>query len=138
MAHILLVQRDTDMRKLLHMVLRLDYRMEEANESETALRTLRAHAGSLVVLLGDWPRAYSEKILRACENEPELQRHVYLLVSVNYEDFTPDFRGLLERLSVRVIRVPFELSELQAIVREASARADAAAGAEHGSVLAQE
>ena len=126
MAPILLAQRDGDLRKLLRMVLRLDYSLEEVTDSEAALRRLRESAEPLVVILDDWPRARSEDILRTIEHEPELQRHVYLLVSAHHDAIAPDFRSLLERLSVRVIRVPFDLSELRQVVREAHARMNAA------------
>lgn len=132
MAYILLVQRDADMRQLLRMVLRSSYELEEANDSEEALELLKESAQPLLVMLGDWPRAWSEEILRACERNPDLQRHVYMLVSVNHDGLAPEFRSLLERLSVRVVRVPFELSELEELVREAHACAVAQGGTGSG------
>lgn len=125
MAYILLVQRDADMRQLLRMVLRSSYMLEEASDSEEALEILRESEQPLLVMLGDWPRAWSEELLRTCEGDPELRRHVYMLVSVNHDGLAPGFRNLLERLSVRVVRVPFELSELEELVQEAYACADA-------------
>jgi DNA-binding NtrC family response regulator len=129
MAQVLIAVRDPDLRKFVRMLLRSQYDLVEAANDDDALRLMRTSASALVVLIGDWPPAVSgEGILRACEQEPELQRHVYCLVSTNYEGLAPGFRELVDRLAVPIVPVPSDLHELLRIVQEAHARADSGIG----------
>lgn len=112
---IFVVDDDQDIRDTVRFLLEdAGYAVEEAANGEEALATLRMSTHPMIVLL-DYTMPYMDglDVLRALDAEPEMaRRHAYLLVSARNALSTPDLDALRERLSVDIVRKPFEIDAL--------------------------
>ena len=128
--HFLIVDDDPDIRALLRMALRADCRsirsIREASDGRQALEVLRTSAVPLIVLL-DWqmPRLDGRGVLRAVAAEPQLQlamMHRFVLITANDVEGDGEITTLLRELQVPVIRKPFNLKTVFAVVDDIIAR----------------
>lgn len=129
MAQVLLVDDDPALRGLLHAVLRSEGRVTlEASDGVEALATLVDSVEPLIVLL-DWhmPRLDGFGVLRAVAANPHLRAlHRFVLVTAGDWRHDPEHVALLEALQVPVMRKPFDLATIIAVVEQAVTRLAAA------------
>ena len=126
MPPILVVDDDDAIRKMIRLLLEDDgYAVLEASDGAAALAALRASAQPLVVLLDlAMPGTSGEAVLHIVRAEPELRRHVYVVVTVRAaSQFTPDVRDLIAAVCLEVVEKPFTVNRLVEVVRRAAGEA---------------
>ncbi|HEV2461918.1 MAG TPA: response regulator [Ktedonobacterales bacterium] len=126
MPLVLVVDDDDAIRKMTRLVLEDDgYTVLEASDGAAALNVLRASHQPLVALLDlAMPGTAGEAVLQAVQDEPELRRHVYVVVTArSASQFTPDVRGLIAAVCLEVVEKPFTISHLLEVVRRAAGEA---------------
>lgn len=120
-----IVDDDPEIRQTVRIVLEDEgYAVVEAADGVEALETLRTALTSLVVLLDlRMPRMDGMGVLRAvAEDQRLLEQHAYVVMTANAPPLPGDLAELLERLSVPVLRKPFDIDVLVRVVREAAQR----------------
>lgn len=124
MTTVLVVDDDPNIRIVLRDLLEEHgYRVLEAGDGQTALDTLRASPQRLVVLLDyTLPRLNGGGILLAVENEGLFPRHRFALVTAARETLSLDSARRLTALRVPIMRKPFELDDLLALVAKMAAK----------------
>lgn len=124
-VHFLIVDDDPAIRALLHMALRTDgHRVREAPDGMLALEMLRVSTVPLIVLL-DWqmPRLDGRGVLRAVAADPRLATtHRFVLITATDVSDDGESAALLRDLRVPVIRKPFDLKSVFAVVDDIIAR----------------
>jgi CheY-like chemotaxis protein len=126
MAEVLVVDDDADIRESLRFALEdAGWTVDEAPDGAGALDLLRASERALVVLLDHvMPHLDGESLLRIIAGDPDLAtRHAYILVtaSARIQQIEADLQRL-SALSVPVLRKPFDVEALLALVDQAAAR----------------
>ena len=124
MTRVLVVDDDAAIRETMRIVLEdMDYTVEEASDGEQALTLLHANPEPAVVLLDlMMPRLDGSAVLRLVAEDAALRRNVFLLVTANAQTLSTNFLALLTRLSVEVLRKPFDIDVLLDTVERASLR----------------
>jgi CheY-like chemotaxis protein len=122
MAPVLVVDDDNAVRNMIRLVLEDDgYTVLEASDGAAALALLRASYQPLVVLLDlAMPGTPGEAVLRAVQAEPELRRHIYVVITVSAaSQFTPVVRSLVAAVCLEAVQKPFTINRLVEVVRRA-------------------
>ncbi len=121
-VRVLVVDDDDSIRATLQLIVEEGgYEALAASSGVEALAALRAAEERLVVLLDVMmPRMDGLDVLRMVDEEPELQRHVYLLVTAGGKTLPLADAQRVRRLGVRVIYKPFDLDGLLEAVDEAA------------------
>ncbi len=126
-VHYLIVDDDPAIRALLRLALRADGcsgSIREAPDGLLALDVLRASTVPLIVLL-DWqmPRLDGRGVLRTVAAEPRLATaHRFVLITATDVAGDGEITTLLRDLRVPVLRKPFDLNTLFAVVADIIAR----------------
>ncbi len=129
MAPILIVAGDPDLRTLLRMLLRRQYALTEVTSAKAALALLRASADPFVVILSSALTTTGEQsLLLHRDQDPELARHAFMLLTADPEGLSQDTRWRLAQLQIPIIAVPFELDGLLQEVGAIQARMAESAG----------
>jgi CheY-like chemotaxis protein len=126
MPPVLVVDDDAAIRKMTRLVLEDDgYTILEAADGAAALSVLRASLQPLVALLDlAMPGTAGEAVLQTVRDDPELRRHVYVVVTARAaSQFTPDVRDLIAAVCLEVVEKPFTISHMVAVVRRAAGAA---------------
>jgi len=129
----LVVEDDPDLRALLHELLEdAGYRPTmEASDGWQALAVLRRSLRPLVVLLDlGLPRLDGAGLLRHMAGAARRRRrghrgrprHAYVLVTASYEAAPPELVARVGAWQIPVVRKPFDLDELLAVVAQAAGR----------------
>lgn len=122
---VLVVDDDQEVREIVADVLRdAGYTVYEAPDGQPALERLRAHPGSLVVLLDlMMPGLDGYAVLEAlAADAPRAQRHAYILFSASRTTLPSRVAALLKQLNASSLPKPFDLDELLAVVQTAATR----------------
>ncbi len=123
MGQVLIVDDDATLRGLLRSVLEEEgYRVSEAVEGHAALDLLRRSPARFVVLL-DYlmPGADGKRVLQVVSQDPFLStRHTYILLTARRRLSLPV--DVAQRLSLPVVRKPFDLEDLLVKVADAQKR----------------
>lgn len=125
-THVLVVDDDVEIRKLLHLVLEEEgYAVSEAADGERALAMMRSKQppSAVVVLDRIMPHMDGLAVLRALAATPEItQRYVFVFLTARQEFLPPADEAILQRFAIPLVYKPFELDALLAAVRDAAAR----------------
>jgi CheY-like chemotaxis protein len=124
MAHVLVVDDDAEVRKLLAWMLTdAGHEVQTARDGLEAIDCLLISPHPWVVLLDVMmPRMSGEAVVRlVAEGAPELTRHAFILVSAIASSLPPDLLQLLRWLDIPVIGKPFEIDTLIDAVETAAA-----------------
>lgn len=122
--HICIVDDDEPERGLLRLALEGEgYAVAEAASGKEALTLLRRSQQRFIVLLDlRMPVLSGTEVLRMVAAEPPLSsRHTFILITA-WPDRPPELASLLDTLSIPVVRKPFDLEELLAVVAQAAGR----------------
>lgn len=121
---VLLMEDDDDIRETLRFLLEeADYTVLEAPDGVAGLSLLRASQQRLVVLVDyRMPRLDGISVLREVSTDRRLARHVYLLVTANYDQLPSGTPEVLDALAVSTLRKPFDIDTVLAAVRSARTR----------------
>jgi CheY-like chemotaxis protein len=125
MTPVLLVDDDQAIRETLRLVLEdAGYQVQEASDGIAALQALRDAPNGMVVLLDlMMPKLDGAGVLGAVAGDRRLaKRHTFILTTATHQTLSLAFVNLLTNLAVPVVRKPFELDELLAIVERAAQR----------------
>ncbi len=125
MTPVLLVDDDQAIRETLRLVLEdAGYQVLEASDGIAALQALRDAPNGMVVLLDlMMPKLDGAGVLGAVAGDRRLaKRHTFILTTATHQTLSLAFVNLLTNLAVPVVRKPFELDELLAIVERAAQR----------------
>ncbi|HUY79136.1 MAG TPA: hypothetical protein VMV29_20380 [Ktedonobacterales bacterium] len=132
MAPILIVVGDTQLRRLLQILLEHRYDIDEASGTDNAFDWLSTSAGPAVVLwffIGE--SDLDETLLQRVERAGAAGRHVFLLLTPNRDALSIAIKLRLTRMQARVIGLPFDLDILLEQVARAQERATAGGFADH-------
>lgn len=124
MRTVLLVDGDTEKRQTLRLALEYaGYRVIEADGARAALALAGASQERLAVLLAQWmDPVESGRILAAAADDPaHLGRHHYLLLATCPRHIAAPLAEPMERLTVEVVRSPFDVNRLLAALRDCAA-----------------
>jgi CheY-like chemotaxis protein len=130
---VLVVEDDVDIRETVHLLLEDAYYVVlEATDGVVGLAHLRGSARPLVVLVDYMmPHLNALDLLRAVAHDEELfRRHIYLLVTANYDWLPPDGADLLDTLAVATLRKSFDIDMLLGVVARACERLRTLSGAD--------
>jgi CheY-like chemotaxis protein len=102
----------------------------EATDGRKALTVLRRSLQPLVVLLDlGLPRLGGAELLRRMagvdrwrQRPRRPQQHAFVLVTAGYETARPQLASLVDAWQIPVVRKPFDLDELLAVVAQAASR----------------
>ncbi len=121
MPRVLVVDNDDGIRETARFLLEdAGYEVVEAADGEAALQVLLDSSGPLVVLLDIvMPRVDGIDVLRQARRNGRLKRHAFVVWTASRAEIPAD---LLMALRVPLVRKPFDLDELLAIVSQATSR----------------
>jgi DNA-binding response OmpR family regulator len=121
---VLLMEDDDDIRETLRFLLEeAHYAVIEAPNGLVGLALLRASRQRLIVLVDyRMPKLDGISVLREVAADRLLARHVYLLVTANYDQLPPGTAEILDALAVRTLRKPFDVDAVLAAVHSAQSR----------------
>lgn len=125
MAWVLIVDDDEPIRESLQDALRDDgYAIVKVADGEDALDVLRATPYHAVVLLDlMMPGMNGWSVLHILENDAELaQRHAWIVMSADHTGLGRIPRDLCERLSLTLVKKPFDMDELLATIAQKAER----------------
>jgi CheY-like chemotaxis protein len=125
---VLIVDDDEEIRATLRLLFEGEgYDVLEAPDGLAALRILRAVPYPLVVLSNhNMPRPDGPGLFSFVTEDPDLaQRHAYVYMTAGNRVIPPPLVRQLEALSVPVLRKPFDIDDLIAVVEDASRRLEA-------------
>ncbi len=120
-----IVDDDPEIRHTVRVVLEDEgYAVVEAADGVEALDILRTALTSLVVLLDlRMPRLDGTGVLQmVAEDGRLLEQHAFVVMTANAPPLPEDLAALLARLSVPVLRKPFDIDALVQHVQEAAQR----------------
>jgi CheY-like chemotaxis protein len=121
-ATVLVVEDDDDIRESVRLVLEdAGYRVLEASDGAAGLAAIQRSAYPLVVLVDYMmPRMNGLEMLgEVVKHERLARRHVFLLVTANYDRLPARSDDLVASLSIRTVRKPFDLDVLLTAVERA-------------------
>jgi CheY-like chemotaxis protein len=124
-GRVLIVDDDEAIRETLRFVLEDDgYFVLEAADGLAALDILRTSPHPLIVLTNyNMPRLDGPGLLSFVLSDPELAaRHTFVHMTAGNRILPPPFLDVLNRLSVPVLRKPFDIDALLDIVADAEQR----------------
>jgi len=122
---VLIVDDDEDIRTAIHAILEDEgYGVLEAPDGLTALEMLRSAPHPLVVLTNhNMPRLDGPGLISFATEDPVLRgRHAYIYMTAASRVISPAFARQLDALHVPVLRKPFDLDQLIALIGEVAAR----------------
>lgn len=122
---VLIVEDDEAIRALLAGLLQEEgYTVYTAPDGQPALERLRAHPGSLVVLLDlMMPGMDGSALLQAIAAEaPLATQHAYILMSATVKTLPLKVVQLLKHLNATSIAKPFDIDEVLAAVQRAASQ----------------
>jgi two-component system nitrogen regulation response regulator NtrX len=125
MAWVLIVDDDEPIRESLQDALRDDgYAIVKVADGEDALDVLRATPYHAVVLLDlMMPGMNGRSVLNILDNDAELaQRHAWIVMSADHTGLGRIPRDLRERLSLTLVKKPFDMDELLATIAQKAER----------------
>jgi CheY-like chemotaxis protein len=125
---VLIVDDDEEIRATLRILFEDEgYDVFEAPDGLAALHMLRAVPYPLVVLSNhNMPRLDGPGLFSFVTEDPELaRRHAYAYMTAGNRVIPPPLARQLEALSVPVLRKPFDIEDLIAVVEDASRRLEA-------------
>jgi DNA-binding NtrC family response regulator len=133
---VLIADSDPQLRRLLRVLLQHHYSVVEAPNAARALELLRATPAPLVVLWNLWlSQMAGPHVLDAIAAEPVLQRHAFVLLTVELEALSPLQRKQAQQLGFPVLILPFAVDEFQRLVAQASQTLDRSTQAENESSM---
>lgn len=128
-TRVLVVDDDLAIRETLRLVLEdAGYEVLEAGDGLQALEILKGAKDSLVVLLDlMMPRLDGAGVLGAVAGDRKLaHRHAFVMTTATHQTLSLAFVNLLTNLSVPVLRKPFDVEDLLAMVDSAASKASGA------------
>ena len=120
---VLVADDDDDIRETLRLLLEdAGYFLMEAGDGATTLDQLRSAAQPMVVLLDlVMPQPDGEAILRAvADDAAHVGRHAYIVLTAGSDRLVETIEPLRSRLSLQVIRKPFDIDDVLEGVAEAA------------------
>ncbi len=130
---VLVVEDDEDIRESMRLILEGEgYQVLEAPDGAAGLAILQQSLSALVVLVDfRMPRMDGIAMLREVAKYDSLaRRHVYVLVTANYDQLPPGGADLIASLAVGTVKKPFDVDVLLSAVARAC---DALPGGRGGS-----
>lgn len=123
-VHVIVVDDDEGIRDTLRFLLEdAHYAVTDAKDGAEGLEVLRTAAQPSVVLLDyTMPRLSGPEMLRTVQQESDLHRHRYILLSARRELGDPELRALCESLKVPIVEKPFDMDELLDAVAASAGR----------------
>jgi DNA-binding NtrC family response regulator len=129
-APVLIAHEDSPMRNTLRGILEADgYRVEEAIDAESALKTLRTSERCMVVLFdvalinNTLTGADSVAILGAASHDAYLaDQHAFVVISPTPENVEMVFGHLLARISASIVAEPVDPTSLRLAIADAERR----------------
>ncbi|HEU5347598.1 MAG TPA: response regulator [Ktedonobacterales bacterium] len=125
MAWVLIVDDDEPIRESLQSVLHdAGYAIVKVADGEDALEVLRATPYHAVVLLDlMMPGMNGRTVLNNLEHDPQLaRRHAWIVMSANHTALTQIPAQQCADLSLTLLKKPFEMDEMLALVARRAAR----------------
>lgn len=125
MAWVLIVDDDEQIRESLQSVLHdADYAIVKVADGEDALEVLRVTPYHAVVLLDMMmPGMNGRSVLDTLDHDPQLaQRHAWIVMSANHTALARIPAALIAKLSLALLRKPFEMDDLLEIVAHQAMR----------------
>lgn len=125
MAWVLIVDDDEPIRESLQSVLHdAGYAIVKVADGEDALEVLRATPYHAVVLLDlMMPGMNGRTVLNNLEHDPQLaRRHAWIVMSANHRALTQIPEQQCAELSLTLLKKPFEMDEMLALVARRAAR----------------
>jgi CheY-like chemotaxis protein len=122
---VLIVDDDEDIRTAIHAILEDEgYGVLEAPDGLAALEMLRRAQHPMVVLTNhNMPRLDGPGLISFVLDDPILRgRHAYIYMTAASRVISPAFARQLDTLHVPVLRKPFDLDRLVALIGETAAR----------------
>ncbi|MGZ3664379.1 MAG: response regulator [Ktedonobacterales bacterium] len=121
------VDDDPDFRTMLGLVLSdAGYHVIEVTDGKVAPDVLRSHDDPCIVLLDLKMLHNGVTVLEAVAANPTvLGRHAYILISGDYRGIEAA-RPLYDRAGATILRKPFDLDDLLALVADAASRLQSA------------
>lgn len=120
-TQIITVDDDQPTREVLRMILEdAGYAVQEAAGAEAALHYLRSGTGRMVALFDHlMPGMDGMQALRLIAADPALAtRHAYVLITADMRPFDEEDVRMLASLRCPLVRKPFELDSLLAVVAQ--------------------
>lgn len=125
MAWVLIVDDDEPIRESLQDAMRdAGYAIVKVADGEDALDVLRVAPYPAVVLLDlMMPGMNGRSVLHILENDPQLaQRHAWIVMSADHAGLARIPADLRERLSLTLVKKPFDMDELLTTVAQCAER----------------
>lgn len=122
---VLIVDDDEDIRAAIHAILEdAGYSVLEAPDGLAAIEMLRRARHPMIVLTNhNMPRLDGPGLISFVLEDPILRgRHAYIYMTAASRVISPALAQQLDALHVRVLRKPFDLDQLVALIGEAAAR----------------
>jgi CheY-like chemotaxis protein len=122
-VQVLVADDDDDIRDTLRLLLEdAGYFLVEAGDGATTLDQLRGAAQPMVVLLDlVMPQPDGEAILRAVADDAALAgRHAYIVLTAGSDRLVETVEPLRSRLSLQIVRKPFDIDDVLDGVAEAA------------------
>jgi CheY-like chemotaxis protein len=119
---VLVIEDDPDIRESLRLLLEDEgYQVLEAPDGVAGLAILQQSAQALVALVDCMmPRMNGVQMLgEVAKRERLARRHVYVLVTANYDRLPPGGAELVASLGARSVKKPFDLDVLLHAVAQA-------------------
>jgi len=119
---VLVVEDDKDIRESMRLILEGEgYRVLEAPDGAAGLAFLQQSLFALVVLVDfRMPRMDGiAKLHEVAKHDSLARRHVYVLVTANYDQLPPGDAALIASLAICTVKKPFDVDVLLSAVARA-------------------
>jgi two-component system nitrogen regulation response regulator NtrX len=124
---VLVIDRDADVREALQLALQDEgYAVRTAHDTTAGLSMLRTSSYPTIVMFDVVPQQQLSReesglaLLEAIEQDAALERHAYIMLTTAPEQAYALTGPLSPRLSIPIVRKPFDLGELLGTVAQAA------------------